>query len=107
MDEDVTTRMSRIDSHTRRGAAVTIIVDGVPIPAYRGESIAAALLASGRRALRVTPKLGAPRGLFCGMGVCFECMVKVGGGPSVRACMTPVDADMRIDTGTTHDHPGR
>ncbi len=85
----------RVDRLFRRGPAVQIEVDGEPVQAFEGESIAAALLASGRRTLRQTPD-GAPRGIYCGMGVCFECVVEVDGDPSVRSCLTPVRAGMRI-----------
>jgi aerobic-type carbon monoxide dehydrogenase small subunit (CoxS/CutS family) len=60
--------------------------------------VAAALLAAGKRSLRVTPRRGEPRGLFCGMGVCFDCLVEVDGRPSVRACRTTVKAGMRVET---------
>jgi len=87
----------RIAGFFRRGPAVQIEVDGEPVQAFEGESIAAALLAAGRRTLRHAPD-GAPRGLYCGMGVCFECVVEVDGDPSVRSCLTPVRAGMRIQT---------
>jgi predicted molibdopterin-dependent oxidoreductase YjgC len=71
-----------------RGAAVTIQVDGRAVPAFAGESIATALWASGIRRLRSSPG-GAPRGLFCGMGVCQECVVEVDGA-TMPACQTRV-----------------
>jgi predicted molibdopterin-dependent oxidoreductase YjgC len=71
-----------------RGAAVTLRVDGRAVPAFAGESIAAALWAAGIRHLRVSPA-GAPRGLFCGMGVCQECVVEVDGA-TVPACQARV-----------------
>jgi predicted molibdopterin-dependent oxidoreductase YjgC len=91
--------MQRLTSGIRRGARVTILVDERPLDAYAGESVAAALLAGGRRVLRRTPKTGAPRGLFCGMGVCFDCVLHIDGMSNVRACLTPVRDGMRIDTG--------
>jgi predicted molibdopterin-dependent oxidoreductase YjgC len=78
-------RLARVE----RGTRITIKVNGEPVQAYAGESIAAALMASGRRAFR-TDASGAPRGLFCGMGICFDCLVTVDGAPNVRACMTEV-----------------
>ena len=69
--------------------ALTVQVDGEPVPAFAGESVATVLLAQGRRTLRHT-KHGAPRGLFCGMGVCFDCLVTIDGLENVRACLTPV-----------------
>ena len=81
-----------------RGPAITITVDGVPLPAYEGETIAGALLASGRRAWRHT-RHGQPRGLYCGIGLCFDCLVTANGTPNLRACLTPVTAGMVVETG--------
>jgi predicted molibdopterin-dependent oxidoreductase YjgC len=87
----------RIGPETQRGPAVTITVDGVPVQAYLGETIAGALLAKGQRAWRRTPQ-GEPRGLFCGMGICFDCTVTVDGMPNLRACLTPVADGMEVVT---------
>jgi predicted molibdopterin-dependent oxidoreductase YjgC len=81
-----------------RGQALTILVDGEGVTAYEGESIAAALLASGRRFTRWTARAGEPRGYFCGMGLCQDCLVTVDGLPNVRACMTPVRDHLRVET---------
>ncbi|MFO0998136.1 MAG: FAD-dependent oxidoreductase [Alphaproteobacteria bacterium] len=66
-----------------------IVYDGARIPARAGESVAAALLAAGHVALR-RAKDGSRRGIFCGMGVCQECLVTIDGVPGHRACMTAV-----------------
>jgi hypothetical protein len=79
-----------------RGRRLTIVVDGEELDAYEGESIAAALLAAGRRTTRWTERTGEPRGYFCGMGVCHDCLVEVDGQPGVRACMTPVRDGLRV-----------
>ncbi|MFQ5614120.1 MAG: (2Fe-2S)-binding protein [Anaerolineae bacterium] len=79
----------RLDN-IERGAPITITVNGQPVEAYPGESIAAALMAAGRRALRHTPVYGSPRGFFCGMGICFDCLVTVDGQPNVRSCLAEV-----------------
>jgi predicted molibdopterin-dependent oxidoreductase YjgC len=81
-----------------RGPVVSVTVDGVPLRAYRGETLAAAMLAAGRRAFRSAPRTGSPRGLFCGIGVCHDCLMVVDGRPNVRACMTPVADGMRAET---------
>jgi predicted molibdopterin-dependent oxidoreductase YjgC len=70
-----------------RGQAVTLTLDGRPVVAHEGESIATVLLAEGHVATRTT-RGGAPRGVFCGMGVCFDCLVVVDGVPNTRACVT-------------------
>ena len=86
---------------TQRGQAVTITLDGVAVQAYMGETIAGALLANGQRAWRHTES-GQPRGLFCGMGICFDCTVTVDGIAGVRACLTPVADGMLVEAeGTT------
>lgn len=87
----------RIEPETGHGQAVTINVDGVALQAYLGETIAGALLADGRRAWRRTAK-GKPRGLFCGMGICFDCTVTVDGVANIRACITPVAEGMVVET---------
>ena len=94
----------RIELETQRGQAVTITVDGMPVKAYRGETIAGALLANGQRAWRRTES-GQPRGLFCGMGICFDCLVAVDGVPSVRACITPVVDGMVVETEGSMEGP--
>lgn len=80
-----------------RGARVRIVVDGQPVDAFEGESVAAALFATGRRTFRHTDRDGAPRSYYCGMGVCHDCLVRVDGMSYVRACMTPVRDGMRVD----------
>ena len=99
--------MIRLASGVRRGGSLTIYVDGHPLTAYAGESVAAALLASEHRALRLTPRNRAPRGLFCGMGACFDCVVTVNGVTNVRACMTAVEEGMRVETGVGDGHRAR
>jgi NADH dehydrogenase/NADH:ubiquinone oxidoreductase subunit G len=79
---------------------IELSVDGAPLHAPEGQSIAAALLAAGRSALRSSPG-GGPRGIYCGIGVCQECRVHVEGQGVVRACVTPAAAGMRITTGVT------
>ncbi len=78
---------------------IELSVDGEPLRAPAGQSIAAALLASGRAALRPSPS-GTPRGVYCGIGVCQECRVQAD-GRVVRACIEPVRAGMRVTTGYT------
>ena len=77
---------------------ITITVGGREIPAKSGEPIAAALLASGVRVFRKTAKKGYPRGIFCGIGRCTDCVMTVDGKPNVRTCVTPVRAGMKVET---------
>ena len=78
------------------GRLVSISVDGMEIQAVEGEPIAAALLAQGLRVFRQTPRLHEPRGIFCGIGRCTDCIMTVDGVPNVRTCVTPVRAGMVI-----------
>jgi predicted molibdopterin-dependent oxidoreductase YjgC len=78
-----------------RGPQVVLTLDGRPVTAYEGESVAALLLAEGIIATRVT-RGGEPRGVYCGMGVCFDCLVVVDGVPNTRACMKWVREGMRV-----------
>lgn len=77
---------------------VRLLVDGEPLEAREGESVAAALLAAGRRELRRTNRRDEARGLFCGMGVCFDCLMRIDGRPNVQACLVPVAEGMRVET---------
>lgn len=79
-----------------RGAKIKIVVNGQACTAYEGETVHAALLAAGCRVLRKTAKSGQPRGIFCGMGVCYDCLVTINGIPNQRACMTLVEDRMEI-----------
>ena len=81
-----------------RGPQLQFTCDGELVQAYAGETIAAALLANGRRVLRRTSRAGDPRGLFCAMGVCFECLMTVDGVAGVRTCMTPVREGANVST---------
>ncbi|MFT9846217.1 (2Fe-2S)-binding protein [Aneurinibacillus sp. REN35] len=77
---------------------VEILFDGSTYHAFAGESIAAALLANGVRTLRYTESKGEPRGIYCGIGHCYECRVEVNGIRSIRACITPVTDGMVISS---------
>ena len=79
------------------GRRIAFTFDGETIDALEGETIAAALSAAGIVTFRHTPS-GAPRGLHCGMGACFDCVVTVDGRVGQRACMTPAADAMRVDS---------
>lgn len=83
-------------SSIRPGAPeVEIVYDGQALRALPGESIAAALAAQGINAFRHT-RDGSRRGLYCGMGACFDCLVTVDGKANQRACLTKVSAGLKI-----------
>lgn len=94
--------MNRIEHHIILGELperqpVTIYVDGRPQTAYAGEMIAAALWANNQKTLRYT-KNNHPRGIYCGIGRCTDCVMTVDGVPNVRTCKTPVRDGMRVET---------
>jgi sarcosine oxidase subunit alpha len=85
----------RYDNDTR--PAVEIFVDGVAVMAREGDTVSAALLASGLDVRRATAVSGAPRLPYCMMGVCFECLVTIDGMGNRQGCLTPVRAGMRVE----------
>ena len=76
--------------------AVEITLDGEPVRARRGDSVAAALLAAGIADFRRTVVSGAERGPYCMMGVCFDCLVEIDGVANRQSCMVTVEPGMRI-----------
>ena len=72
------------------GDRVRFSFDGRPMDAPRGMTIGGALLADGVRSWRLTRSGGRARGVFCGIGACFDCLVDVGDQHAVRACLVPV-----------------
>jgi D-hydroxyproline dehydrogenase subunit gamma len=80
-----------------RRRIVQIAVDGQTVTAREGESVAAALIAAGHRVMRWTAR-GEPRGYFCGIGICRDCLVIADGQPDTRACMTPVREGLRVES---------
>jgi D-hydroxyproline dehydrogenase subunit gamma len=77
------------------GNAVVFHFEDRMLPAFAGESLAAALWSAGIRRLRRSPRAGTARGVFCAMGVCQECVVVVD-GHDTPACQEPVRAGMRV-----------
>jgi hypothetical protein len=76
---------------------LTIWFQETAIPARAGDSIAVALLAAGITTTRTTPVSAAPRGPYCMMGACFECLAVVDGRANVQTCMTPVREGTRVE----------
>jgi aerobic-type carbon monoxide dehydrogenase small subunit (CoxS/CutS family) len=66
--------------------------------ARKGEVIAAELIASGKSYFRKTIKVHEPRGIYCGIGRCTDCVMTVNGVPNVRTCVTEVEEGMVIET---------
>jgi D-hydroxyproline dehydrogenase subunit gamma len=75
---------------------VAFLFEGREIRAREGDSIAAALLAEGVFATRTTPVGGAPRGPYCMMGACFDCLAEVDGVGGVQTCLVIVRPGMHV-----------
>ncbi|MFE4873405.1 (2Fe-2S)-binding protein [Streptomyces sp. NPDC056682] len=88
------------------GPAFDITVDGRPVSALPGQSVAAALWGAGILAWRTTREGGRPRGAFCGIGQCFDCLATVNGVPNRRACLVPAAPGDEITTQEGHGHAG-
>lgn len=87
----------REPSSSKEATPITFTVDGQTYRAYAGDTIASALYAAGKRAWRRS-HAGDLRGLLCGIGHCFDCLVTVNGVPNVRACQTVVEPGMVVTT---------
>lgn len=85
-------------SASEHSRSITIYFDGHSLGAQEGQTVAAALLAAGITVFRYTFRYHKPRGLFCGMGVCYECLVNIDGETPKRACLIKVRDGMRIST---------
>lgn len=78
---------------------VAFTLNGTPAIAHAGDSVAAALLANGVVTTRCSPVSGEPRGAYCMMGVCFECLVTINGVGNRQGCLVTVSDGMRVETG--------
>lgn len=95
--------MDRIKEHPilgkiEKGRLVTFHYNGRLMEGYEGEPIAVALKAADVMVHRYTKKLHKPRGIFCAIGRCTDCVMIVDGIPNVRTCVTPLDEGMVIQT---------
>jgi len=78
--------------------SIHVIIDGKPYKARQNEVIAAVMLANGLRVHRHTLKHSEPRGIYCGIGQCTDCVMTVNGVANVRTCVTPVEEGMVIES---------
>src|SRR6478609_6058969 len=86
------------DSGAPAAAPLRFTFDGTSMTARAGDTVAAALLANGVSVNRQTPVSGAPRGAYCMMGVCFECLVVIDGVGNRQGCLVPVEDGMAVET---------
>ncbi len=76
---------------------VSVTVNGIEVACRHGDSVASVLLAAGILACRDTPVKGTPRGPFCMMGVCYDCLVNIDDLPNQQGCMVLVKPGMKIE----------
>jgi aerobic-type carbon monoxide dehydrogenase small subunit (CoxS/CutS family) len=81
-----------------KGREITFTFDGEPMRGFEGEPIAAALRAAGVLVHRHTARRGEPRGVFCAIGRCTDCVMVVDGAPNVRTCVVPLREGMNVRT---------
>jgi predicted molibdopterin-dependent oxidoreductase YjgC len=87
----------RVRGHgIERGSPVRFTIDGESHEAFEGESVAAAVMAERGLELRQTAERD-PRGYYCGMGACFDCVMIVDGVPNTRTCVTWVSDGMAVE----------
>lgn len=98
----------RIDEHPilqfERGREIEFELDGRRLKGREGETIAAAIHATGVRVLRKSIRLGRPRGFFCAIGRCSSCLMTVNGVPNVMTCVTPLEDGMKVETQKDKGH---
>lgn len=87
-----------IDFESKRGKPIHFLYRGKRVKAYEGETIAAALWASGIKTLHRSQKYHRPRGLFCAIGKCSSCLMTVNGIPNVKTCIKQVKKGMVVET---------
>lgn len=78
------------------GPSLSFEFNGEIVQGWEGESIASALLRNGRLAQRITRRYRSHRGYYCGMGICWECAVRIEGGGVVKSCITSVQEGLRV-----------
>jgi predicted molibdopterin-dependent oxidoreductase YjgC len=89
------------------GEALLLKVDGKPVRARAGDTVAGAMLAAGIDRFRTTPVTESPRAPYCLMGVCFDCLVTIDGVGSRQACLIEVREGMAVETQLGKREAGR
>lgn len=77
---------------------VAVVVDGVAVRGRRGDTVAALLLAAGKISFRISSVSGLPRGPYCMMGSCFECLVRINGVADRQGCIVEIADGMTVET---------
>lgn len=89
--------MSRESLADDGAARVSFTLDGTPLSGRDGQSVAAALINAGVVSWRRTRFDDRPRGIFCGIGACFDCLITINGEPNIRACLATVREGDRVE----------
>ena len=89
-----------------KGRIVHLQFDGEAITAFYGDTLAAVLLRAGKVEFRTAAK-NDPRGPYCMMGVCFECLVEINGRPNQQACQITVYDGMIVQRQNAPDSTGK
>ena len=76
---------------------ITVTLNTTPVETEAGQSVGAVLMGQGIKAWRTTRHDGKPRGLFCGIGACYDCLITIDGEPNQRACMVQACESMNIE----------
>jgi len=79
---------------------ITFSFNGEEFNCESGQSIAAALIAAEHRELRSTRFENEPRSIFCGIGICFDCVVFVDGIANQRSCLVEAKDGMKVESAT-------
>jgi sarcosine oxidase, subunit alpha len=87
-----------LDIDTRGRKPVRFVFNGRPLEGLEGEMIAAALVANDVAVFKLSEKLHEPRGVFCAIGRCGDCSMKVNGVDNVRICQTAVKEGMVVES---------
>jgi sarcosine oxidase subunit alpha len=93
--------LGKMDEHKK----VTFTYNGKVYEGYENDTIASALLAHGIRTLRHHEESGNARGIYCNIGHCMECRVTVNDTSNIRACLTPIQDNMVVESGKVQAHP--
>ncbi len=93
----------RIDEHPilgqfELGPKIQFTIDGKSMAGFEGEPIAMALRSNGILIHRYTTHRNEPRGMFCGIGRCTDCIMVVNGQPNIRTCVEPLKPGMVVET---------
>lgn len=98
--------IQRVENHSILGdlekrKEITIYFNGESYNGYEGDTVASLLMANGIYSLRLHEESGEGRGVYCNIGHCYECRVKLAGKSVVRACLTPVNDGMEVHSLST------